>query len=65
MGIVDMLLNSKRRVITFVGEGGDGQETGSIEVPRTFDISKAEIVTDNFAEGSCKISVPAMGQGIF
>jgi len=59
--IVDMQVNEKRRSITWENESG---ETGSINVPRTFDLSKLDLVQGSTPQ-QCKVVLPEMGQGIF
>lgn len=63
--MVDLQINPKHRSVTWIAELVTGEEeTTSVEIPRTFDLEKVKI-QDEFEQGRCKVSIPAVGQGVF
>lgn len=61
--ILDMDVNEKRRIITWICEGEAGPESVTAMVPRSFDMGALQL-RDDFSRGKCQVVIPAQG-GVF
>ncbi|CAD7961246.1 unnamed protein product [Amoebophrya sp. A120] len=59
--IVDMEQNMKRRSLIFycVVDQTGTKESVAIQVPLSFDLTKAKFTNDDFANGRCSMAIPA------
>jgi len=63
--LIDMTSNGKRRSISFFANVNGDEDVFSVQVPREFDLEAVALVQDDFKNGHCVVSIPAIQRSVF